>query len=48
MGTESDLESTLIRGASDSMACPFTSVCWNDRKHSGSNVQEGEPYLAVV
>jgi len=41
MGSESDSESVLTLGANDSMACSFTSVRWNSRKHCGSNIREG-------
>ena len=38
IGVQSDLESTLTRGANNSMARSSTSVCWNNYKHCTLNV----------
>jgi len=45
MGAQSDSKSALMRGASDTMACSSTFVCWNDRKHCRLNVQGGRHTL---
>ena len=46
IGAESDSESILTLGANDSMACSFTSVRWNNRKHYECTGRR--PYLAIV
>lgn len=44
----SDLEGTLILGDDDSMACSFTSVRRDHRKHCRMNSRVGRPHLIII